>query len=296
MRTRHKVNGWSPNRLDDQVEPTAWGSVRTPSKSVLIWSLVISLLVTSASVSGLVDERVYAEETKNWATQARGQDIGNLLAVVTLLLSGFGYHKGSHRAGLVWLGTLFYLVYAYVIYSMAVHFNALFLVYVACLGLASYAVLFTVNGLRADSATYPQPASRRVAGYTCICIGVLFGLLWLSELIPATLSGEVPQSVVDAGLWVNPIHVIDLAVLLPALVIAGWQTLRGMAAGQFLVGPLLVFSVLMGTSIVAAMILMAVEGFEDTLPALLMVSGVVLVSLFAAWRYLARSYDLPRHI
>ena len=42
-------------------------------------------------------------------------------------------------------------------------------------------------------------------------------MLWLSELIPASLSGEVPKSVTDAGLWVNPIHVLDLAVLLPGL-------------------------------------------------------------------------------
>jgi hypothetical protein len=59
------------------------------------------------------------------------------VAVVALLLSGFGYHKGSQRAGPVWLGSLLYLVYAYVVYSMAVHFSALFLVYVATLRVAS---------------------------------------------------------------------------------------------------------------------------------------------------------------
>ena len=95
------------------------GIVRQGTKSVLIWSMVISVLVTTASVLGLVDPDVYEQETKNWATQARGQDIGNLVAVVALLLSGFGYHKGSQRAGLVWLGALLYLVYAYVVYSMA---------------------------------------------------------------------------------------------------------------------------------------------------------------------------------
>ncbi|QIK75820.1 hypothetical protein [Nocardioides piscis] len=31
-----------------------------------------------------------------------GQDIGNLLAVVALLISGHGYFKDSHRAALVW--------------------------------------------------------------------------------------------------------------------------------------------------------------------------------------------------
>lgn len=256
------------------------------STSVLAWSLTISVLVTVASVLGLGDPAVYAQETENWATQGKGQDVGNLLAVVTLLVSGRGYARGSHRAGLVWLGTLMYLVYAYLVYSMAVHFNQLFLVYVAVLGLGSYAIMWSVDRLRADDE-HRGPASRdRLAGWTSIAIGVLFGLLWLSELVPATLTGETPASVVEAGLWVNPIHVIDLAVLLPAFVIAGHLTLKGQASGHFFVGPLLVFSVLMGTSIVAAMVLMTASGFGGTLPPLAMVSLVVLASLVAARRHL----------
>jgi len=263
------------------------------SRSILIWSLAISALVTAASVLGLVDQGVYDEETKNWATQAKGQDIGNLFAVVTLLLSGYRYRRGSHRGGLVWFGTLLYLIYAYIVYSMAVHFNELFLVYVAALGLSSYAVIFSIEDLRTENEAFRQPSAHKVAGSISIAIGVLFGLLWLSELIPAVLSGKVPQSVIDAGLWVNPIHVIDLAVLLPGFVIAGYLTLQRRAAGEFFVGPLLVFSVLMGTSIVAAMILMTAEGFKNTLPPLLMVSVIVLASLIAAWRFLRGSYGSP---
>jgi hypothetical protein len=101
--------------------------------------------------------------------------------------------------------------------------------------------------------------------------------------------------VIDAGLWVNPIHVIDLAVLLPGFIVAGYWTLRGQAAGQFFVGPLLVFSVLMGTSIVAAMIMMTVDGFANTVPPLVMVSVIVLASLFAAWRYLGGSHAAADH-
>ena len=258
-------------------------------KSILIWSLAISVLVIAASVLGLADPGVYEEETKNWATQAKGQDIGNLLAAATLLVSGYGSAKSSHRATMVWLGTLFYLVYAYIVYAMAVHFNELFLVYVAALGLSSYAIMLSLDRLRAVPQAAPRSRSRRLAGWTSIAIGILFALLWLSELVPATLSGEVPQSVADAGLWVNPIHVIDLAVLLPAFVLAGILTVKSAPAGLFFVGPLLTFSVLMGTSIVAAMILMTNEGSEGTLPPLVMVSIVVLASLYAAWRYLAFS-------
>ena len=111
---------------------------------------------------GLVDPGAHDEETENWATQALGQDIGNLLAVVALLLSGYGYYTGSHRARLVWPGTLLYLLDAYVVYSMAVHFNELFLVHVAALGLSSYAVMFSMDGLRAENAAPPQPSARRI--------------------------------------------------------------------------------------------------------------------------------------
>lgn len=260
-------------------------------KPVLVWSLVICVLVTFASALGLGHPGVYEEETKNWATQAKGQDVGNLLAVVTLLLSGYRHSRGSFGAALVWLGTLLYLVYAYLVYSMAVHFNQLFLVYVAVLGLSSYAIMWSVDRLRAVQPPGPQGAARRIAGLTSITIGALFGLLWLSEVVPATVSGEVPQSVIDAGLWVNPIHVIDLAVLLPGFIIVGYLTLRGRASGLFFVAPLLVFSVLMGAGIVAAMILMTVEGFTDTLPPLVMVSLVVLASLIAAWRYIRSVSD-----
>lgn len=257
------------------------------SKSILAWTIVISALVTVASLLGLYDPSIYGEETRNWATQARGQDIGNIIAILTLLASGFMYHKGSYKAAQVWLGTLLYLVYAYIVYSVAVHLNGLFLVYVAVLGLCSYALLFTVNRLRAYGGTQPGTSARKFASYTLIAIGVLFSFLWLSDLLPALISGKVPQSITDAGLWVNPIHVIDLAVVLPAFIITGYMALKVKRDGLFFVGPWLVFSVLMAASIVAAMIMIgADEGYESTLPPLIIVSAVAIVSAAAAWRYL----------
>lgn len=256
------------------------------SKAIIVWSLSISVLVIFASLLGLFDPSIYGQETDNWATQGKGQDLGNLIAVVTLMASGYLYYKGSYKAALVWLGTLFYLIYAYIVYAVAVHFNSLFLIYVAVLGLSTYAILSVIGNLRAHEAHYPSSTARKIAGYTIISIGALFGLLWLSELIPALLSGTVPQSIKEAGLWVNPIHVIDLSVVLPGFIIAGYLALKGKQSGLFYVAPWLVFSVLMGASIVAAMIMMSTAGFASVIPALVMVSLVVAASLFAAWRYL----------
>lgn len=260
---------------------------KRPSVSVLVWSLAISLLATLASVVGLVDPAVYAQETANWTLQAKGQDVGNLLAVVVLLVSAARYRGGSFQAGLIWLGTLLYLIYAFVIYAMAVHLNALFLVYVAVLGLASYAAIFAVNRLRLVDAVFPQGARLRFAAWVLAGIGALFGLLWLSELVPALLTGQVPASLREAGLVVNPVHALDLSVVLPGVILTGVAALRGRDYGRFWIAPWLAFSSLMGASIVAAMALMMAAGYPASPVPLVMLTIVVAVSGWALWRYLA---------
>lgn len=262
------------------------GMTSSPSRSVLVWSGVISALVVLASVAGLVDPRVYGQETANWATQAKGQDVGNLLAVVVLVGAAVAYRKGSVRAGLVWLGTLLYLIYAFVVYAMAVHLNYLFLVYVAVLGLSAWAVIFHANQVRSGDLQYPQGRSSTVAAWVLISTGVLFAGLWLSELVPALVTGQVPASLAEAGLWVNPIHVIDLSMVLPGFIVAGVAALQRRGHGLFWLAPWLVFSVLMGSSIVAAMVLMMLSGVTTALPAAVMVSVVVTASLLAVWGYL----------
>ncbi len=253
------------------------------TKYLLIASASIAVLVAIASLFGLFSNYPYARETENWKLQARGQDIGNLIAVVILLASALLAKRGSVRAYLIWLGALLYLLYAYVIYAVAVHFNNLFLIYVAVLGLSFYSLLLSLSkGMLNTTVT----GGRKFASYTLLGLGVLFGLLWLSEIIPATLAGETPQSIKDAGLWVNPVHVIDLAAVLPAFILTGYLALKNRKAGLFFVAPWLIFAVLMGISIVATTLLMAANGFANTLPPMIMVSVVVTISLYAALRFL----------
>lgn len=256
------------------------------SRGVLVWSGAIALLVLLTSIAGLVDPGAYGQETDNWATQARGQDVGNLLAVVVLLVAAVRHRNGSPAAGRVWLGTLMYLVYAFVVYAVAVHLNRLFLAYVAVLGLSAWAMIFHVAGVRRRTVEHAEGRPRTVAAWVAVITGVMFAGLWLSELVPALVTGEVPRSLTEAGLWVNPIHVIDLSMVLPGFVISGVAALQGRDHGLFWLAPWLVFSTLMGSSIVAAMVLMAAGGASGTVPATVMVCVVVVASLLAVTRYL----------
>ena len=258
-------------------------------RTIARWSGAIAVSVLVSSIAGLVDPRVYGQETANWAAQAKGQDLGNLLAVVVLVVAAAGYRRGSQRAGLVWLGALLYLVYAFVVYAVGVHLNYLFLVYVAVLGLSAWCLIFHVSAVRRGWFPTRQGVSPNFSAWVLIATGFLFAALWLGELVPALLTGTVPASLAEAGLWVNPIHVIDLSMVLPAFVLTGVAALTGRDLGLFWLAPWLVFSALMGASILAAMGVIAssgASGASGTVPATVVVSVVVFASLAAGWRYL----------
>lgn len=109
-------------------------------------------------------------------------------------------------------------------------------------------------------------------------IGLLFGLLWLAEIMPALIDGTIPASMTEAGLIVNPVHVIDLALVLPAMIISGRWLQQGKRAGDWFGPSWLIFSVLMGLSILATMILELSRGNQKVWPVLIMVGIVVLAS------------------
>ena len=191
------------------------------SKTVLRLSVLAALLVLLASVSGIFLKSIYARETPSGAVQGIGQDIVNIVAVAVLLIAVYFVNKGSVKAFLVLSGVLLYLIYAYAIYAFDVHFNHLFLVYVAILGLSSYALVGGVIHLHLDKyrASFSATTKARAVSVFLLVLGIGFYLLWLSEEIPALLTGKIPQSVMVANLPTNPVHVLDLALYLPAMII-----------------------------------------------------------------------------
>lgn len=142
-------------------------------------SLAIAGLVALASLLGLFADWPYQFETENWALQARGQDVGNLLAVVVLLVATIRMRAGSVRAVQVWVGAQFYLLYAYLVYAFALHLGRLFLVYVAVLGLIAFSLIASLPAALRVPAT-GRVRARRFGGAVLIGTGALFALLWLA--------------------------------------------------------------------------------------------------------------------
>ena len=251
------------------------------SKTALWLSAIDALLVLTASASGIFLKSIYARETPSWAVQGIGQDIVNLIAAVVLFIAVYFVNKGSFKAFLIWSGVLLYLIYAYVIYAFDVHFNSLFLVYVAILGLSFYALVVSVIHLHLDSlqAYFSANTKARVVSVFLLVLGILFYLLWLREEFPALLTGKIPQSVIQANLPTNPVHVLDLGLYLPAMIIAGLLLWRRKLLGYLLAGPLLVFSILTGSAILVIFLVMSSKGMPTSVGIEAFIVVIIVVSL-----------------
>ncbi|MDQ3365681.1 MAG: hypothetical protein M3680_09675, partial [Myxococcota bacterium] len=215
-------------------------------------SLVVAALFAAIALGGLLLPAAYARETENWALQATAQDWFDLvIAAPGLAIAALRAARGSRRAQLVLAGALLFTVYTLVIYTFAIHLNALFLLYCAALGVALY-TLIALGGELAPSAAPAAPVvatPRRLAGGFLVTVGVAFGMLWLLQLVPAALEGREPPELVQTGLFTNPIHVIDLSFILPLHILAGVMLWRGRALGWVLGPVVLAFDVLMAGSI-----------------------------------------------
>src|SRR5262249_38760314 len=73
-------------------------------------------------------------------------------------------------------------------------------------------------------------------------------------------AGRLPQTAIDAGLIVNPIHVLDLAFALPALAVTGVLLWKRQPAAVVAAVPLSVFTIAMAAAIIGMAIAIAARG------------------------------------
>ncbi len=207
-------------------------------------------------------DQVYGTAYPSLTNQAIAQDLVNLFVVApALIVLAIGGLRGSLPAYLAWLGVLVFTVYNYVIYAFAIQFGPLFLVWVGVLGVAVFALLGGVAAVD-TSAVRARFGQRRMwlPAWFMIAMAVLFGALWLADIISTLVSGDVPATALDMGVPTNPVHVLDLAFFLPAALVIGVLLLRRRAFA-YTVGPaILAFLALTGVPILVTPFVAGVRG------------------------------------
>ena len=250
--------------------------------TVWLWlTRPITVLAAIAAGAGFFIDGLYRDAPVN-AAQAVGQDLVTLVvALPVLVISAILALRGSGRAHLVWLGALGYLVYTYVSYALALQFNALFLVYVALVGLSLYALIggLATTDFAGIKARFSRGAPVKAVSIFLAVVPLLFYFMWLSEDIPALLAGEVPQGVIEAEAPTDIVHVLDMAWILPAMVLTAVWLWRGRAPGYALAGTLLSFLSLLVLAIMSMIVFQVLYGVAAGLGIAVVFGGVFAISV-----------------
>ena len=236
--------------------------------TVSVLSFLSAILILISGLIGIYTPGFYKLETVNWQQQAIAQDIIDVFLIVPLSLgiSILSYLKPG-KAFYIGAGINLYLVYTYAIYCFDIQFNSLFIIYCAILGFAFYSSVILWNHIFKEPVIsknhgfYPF----RLTGVYLVIVSLLFYTLWLSDIIPAIINHDVPNALKETGLVTNPVHVLDLSIILPGLFIAGMLLIRRNSFAYRLTPVILTFMILMDVTIIFLTIVMFLHGVINVL-------------------------------
>ena len=260
-------------------------------KTILILGVLLIIALAMVSYFGAFVESTYARDDISMATQGIGQDLVDLFLVVPLLMIILAMAvKNNRTALLIYNGLLFYVLYSFFIYAFGVHFNQMFLLYCAVLGLSLYSfILVTCEMNRMDVVSwFSGKVPTQLTASFFILIALMFYLLWFKDVVPAIVNDTVPKTVSDYNLLVNPVHVLDIAIALPALLITGVLLFRKHRLAYILTPVFLVFIIILAIALIGMVLMLKAEGISDDTSIAWIFTGLAVISIIVLWMFLQK--------
>lgn len=234
-------------------------------KTLRILTILLSLSLAIVSVAGAFLPETYTRDSASLGAQGVGQDLVDLFVGVPLLLLSFYYTtRGSRVASFIYGGTLFYILYSFIIYCFGIHFNRFFLLYCLTLSLSLYSFILLFAHLKQQHVEkwFEQAPVKMVSVYLSV-VALIFYILWLKSIVPAIIHNQVPKDVSDYGLLVSPVHVIDLVFALPGLIIGAILIWKKQSLGYMIASFALVFMVLLTLALAAMVLVLLLRGISE---------------------------------
>lgn len=249
----------------------------------ILTTVGIILLSLASSLLGILRPGHYRDH-QDFLTALYAQDLTILLIGVPVLALGLWLAiRGSLRGYVVWLGALSYMTYMWSTFAFSVAWNEFFLGYIVLFSLS----LFTLVGgfARIDETVVNQELHGRISpvmysGFLWI-IAIGLALLWLGDLVPPMVEGTPPTIVEELGEQATVSHAIDLAIVVPALAIAGYLLWKKQPWGYVFAGVTLLLGALLAPTITAMTIVLVLEG-ELTISMWVLVFTMVPILIAAA--------------
>lgn len=260
-------------------------------------TLIMLVFLATASIFGVFIDITYARESASMAAQGMGQDMVDLFLVVPAIIISLILMRNNKRvATLVFGGLVFYVLYSFIIYSMGVHFNLMFLVYCFTLGAATYTfiVYFYYLSRIEVKEWFTEKTPNKALAVFFIIVAALFYLLWLRDIIPPIMNNTVPKTVSDYDLLVNPVHVIDLAFALPGLVIVAILLIRKHNLGYLLAPIALVFLITLTIALAAMVIITRIKNISEDASIAVIFLILAVISTGFLWSFLRKIKTIKR--
>jgi hypothetical protein len=250
-------------------------------KTLRILTILLAVSLTIVSVAGAFFPETYARDSASLGAQGVGQDLVDLFGAVPLLLLSFFYTaKGKRVFTLIYGGTLFYILYSYIIYCFGIHFNRFFLLYCLTLSLSLYSFILLFSDLMKQRVEdwFERAPVKMVSAYI-IVVAIIFYALWLKSIVPAVIHNTVPKDVSDYDLLVNPVHVTDLVFALPGLIIGAILIRRKQGLGYIIASIAIVFMVLLTLALAAMVLVLLVRGISEDFTVAIVFGGLSVSSI-----------------
>ena len=189
--------------------------------------IITSVLSLTASLAGIFYSQMYDPVVP--ARIMPGvftQDLITILVSMILLVLAVRLRPNEYQKGIVMVGILGFLFYAYGIYAIEQIYTPLYPLYLAILGLSFFGLIYTLTNLDVpalETLQLPKILRYGAAGYS-ILIAVNFNMIWFSQLIPLLQTGERIE-------YTFSVYIIDLVFIMPAFVISAVMAIRQRSLG-----------------------------------------------------------------
>ena len=227
----------------------------------LWYSLLLAGVLVTVTLYGLLVEGAYRAPVgvrPSLPATLQGQDLVTLLGAVALVWGAVRARAGSLAGHIVWLAVCLYAAYTYLMYVVAPYNDALVL-YIAVIGLATYGLLNGLFRLRGDAvAAAFVDVPRRGVAWFLIVVGGLFGSMWLIDIL-SVWPGGIPDGLFTYDIP-SIVHVLDLGIVLPLLIITGVLLLRGHPVAPVLAALVLVKTLTLGLALLSMNAFVAASG------------------------------------
>lgn len=194
---------------------------KTLYKTPIRLSIILIVLSAIVSFGGIFVNNIYRDNELIKAVWL-GNDIVTLFIVIPIMIGALFFSlRNSLKAQLIWMGTLWYMVYNYIFYMYGAAFNKFFLLYVIIFTLSVYALMLVL--MKIDIKSLKQKISSKIPvkwiSSFMLFFAIFIGGLWITQYLIFVFTNEIPIGITQTDNPAGVIFATDLSFLVSTLIV-----------------------------------------------------------------------------